>query len=70
MIKLIKQIRGCDTVVLLDDIMSELDSVRQKNLLKLLCGMQTFITCVDDSFAANISDKNVYSVKNANVKRI
>lgn len=41
---------GDHPVVLLDDILSELDERRQKNILSILGDTQAFITCTDSSF--------------------
>ncbi len=48
-LELARQIRGEYPVLLLDDVFSELDSTRQKNLLTLMsCKTQTLITSTDD----------------------
>lgn len=48
-------------VVLLDDVLSELDSIRQEKLLKLLNGMQVMLTDTNDN-AKNYLDKKVYKL--------
>ena len=44
-IELVKQVMKDAPVLLLDDVLSELDSNRQNYLLKNICGTQTIITC-------------------------
>lgn len=44
---LIEQVIGQPPVILLDDVMSELDSLRRDYLLHRLTGRQIFITCCD-----------------------
>ena len=59
-------------VLLLDDVLSELDSNRQKDLLNSIKGTQTIITCTGlDEFVKNRfeSDK-VFNVKNGEIKEI
>ncbi len=46
---------GIEPVVLLDDVLSELDDKRQKNILSVLEGAQTFITCTNPSFSSGLS---------------
>ena len=41
-------INGEYPILLLDDVFSELDSERQKRLLKFVGRTQTFITCTDE----------------------
>ncbi|MEL7569367.1 MAG: DNA replication/repair protein RecF [Eubacteriaceae bacterium] len=48
-------------VVLLDDVLSELDSIRQEKLLKLLNGMQVMLTDTNDN-AKNYLDKQFYKL--------
>ncbi len=44
-------------VVLLDDILSELDINRQRNILSVLEGTQTFITCTNPSFSSHLKNE-------------
>lgn len=64
-IELIKQHTGETPVLLLDDVFSELDSIRQDYLLSHICNLQTFITCtgVEDVLRQNkrASNKNPLS---------
>lgn len=51
-------------IVLLDDVMSDLDKSRQKQILNLIKNTQSFITCVNYSFMDDIHDYNLYEIKN------
>lgn len=57
-------------VVLLDDILSELDSTRQRNILSILHGAQTFITCTDPSFSSHLQDVTKFHINNGDALRI
>lgn len=53
-LELVKQIIGENPVLMLDDVLSELDSSRQNYLLNSIGGIQTFITCTGlDEFVRN-----------------
>lgn len=67
MLSMIRKIRNCDTLVLLDDVMSELDAARQRRICEMLNGIQTFITCVDSGFADSVKDKKMFIVHNGTV---
>ena len=58
-------------VLLLDDVLSELDSNRQRHLLSSLCNVQTIITCTGlDEFVENrFNIDNVYRVVEGTVER-
>jgi len=49
-------------VALLDDVMSELDSGRQRFLLDYLEGWQVFITCCDPSILSRVSTGKIFEV--------
>ncbi|MEF9918955.1 MAG: DNA replication/repair protein RecF, partial [Eubacterium sp.] len=49
-IEIYKESTGDYPVVLLDDILSELDDKRQRNILSILGKTQAFITCTDSTF--------------------
>lgn len=51
-------------IVLLDDVMSDLDSFRQKQIITLLENCQSFITCVDYSFVYEKMDYSLYKIEN------
>jgi len=49
-------------VLLLDDVMSELDMTRRTRLLEEISGVQTFITCTDESDLEGCREKRSYQV--------
>lgn len=65
-IELVKKMIRDTPVLLLDDVLSELDSGRQNDLLDSLCEVQTIITCTGlDEFVKNRFHINkIYYVKN------
>ncbi len=67
-IDLYKEILNITPIVLLDDILSELDSNRQKNILSVLSEAQTFITCTDPSFSFDMNkDVKLIKIKDGNI---
>lgn len=54
-IEIYREGTGDYPVVLLDDILSELDDKRQRNILSILGKTQSFITCTDSRFIENYS---------------
>ena len=53
-IQLVKKIMKDTPILLLDDVLSELDSNRQNDLLNHICDTQTIITCTGlDEFIRN-----------------
>lgn len=64
-IELYREKNGEAPVVLLDDILSELDARRQKNLLSVLRNAQSFITCTDPAFADTIARGTIDAGKQA-----
>lgn len=70
-ITLVKNIIKDIPVLLLDDVLSELDSSRQKHLLDSIQGIQTIITCTGlDEFVENrFSVNSVYKVTNGVIER-
>lgn len=67
-IDLMKEESGDYPVLLLDDVLSELDDDRKKQLLDGIEGMQTFITCTDRGlFDRSFEDTRFYKVENGNV---
>ena len=69
-IELVKKIINDTPVLLLDDVLSELDSERQNHLLERLDNIQTIVTCTGlDEFVENsINIDRVFKVDNAKVK--
>ena len=70
-IELVKLRINDNPVLMLDDVLSELDSSRQKCLLSSIGNIQTLITCTGlDEFIKNrFTTDNVYFVENAKVTR-
>lgn len=69
-IELVKKIIHDSPILLLDDVMSELDSSRQNQLLNSLNGIQTIVTCTGlDEFIENrVSINRIYRIINGTVK--
>ena len=67
-IQLIEKQTGEKPVLLLDDVFSELDEIRQKYLFKAIKGTQTFITTTHEEFLDGLDvEKVVYEVKDGGV---
>ena len=60
---LLQKSKGEPPVILLDDVLSELDSQRQDYLIHRLDGFQVFITCCD----TNISAQNRFLIQNGEI---
>ncbi len=54
-------------IILLDDVMSELDSMRQEYIFNHIDGFQVFITCCDPAAVTRLKDGNVYHIENGRV---
>ena len=57
-----RQMTGETPVLLLDDVMSELDMTRRTRLLQEISGVQTFVTCTDESDLDGCHDRRSYRV--------
>ena len=68
-IELVKKIIGDYPVLLLDDVLSELDTNRQNKLLNVINNIQTIITCtgVDEFINNNFKIAKTMLVKNGNI---
>ena len=68
-IELVRKKAGENPVLLLDDVLSELDSGRQENLLQVLSGIQTFITCtgLDDFVSHSFHIDRLFQVNGGKV---
>ncbi len=68
-IEIIRKITRENPVLLLDDVLSELDSNRQNYLLNYIGNMQTIVTCTGlDEFINNRFEINkVFRIENANI---
>ncbi len=58
---------GEKPLILLDDVMSELDSSRQEYILNHIDGFQVFITCCDPTAVTRLTGGTVYHIENGNV---
>lgn len=54
-------------VILLDDVMSELDSGRREYLLNHLAGSQIFITCCDKNYFSSLSAGRSFRMENGEI---
>ena len=70
-ISIIEDDTGEKPVLLLDDVMSELDSMRQKFLIKSLENIQLFITTTEMSerLLEEFDEKNIFIVTDGNVEK-
>lgn len=59
---------GEQPVILLDDVMSELDSIRQDYILNRLRGRQVFITCCDPRQISEMTEGKCFNIVNGEVK--
>ena len=69
-IELVKKVTGDNPVLLLDDVLSELDSNRQNYLLNNIGNIQTIITCTGlDEFINNrFSIDKIFKVTNGRIE--
>lgn len=70
-IKLVRKIINDNPILLLDDVMSELDSKRRNSLIEEIKDIQTIITCTgyDDFIKEQIIINNVYNITDGVVIR-
>lgn len=64
----LKNRMGEEPIILLDDVLSELDSSRQNFLLNELNGCQVFITCCEKSNKEQLKDGKIFYIKNGQVE--
>ncbi|MCQ2565456.1 MAG: DNA replication/repair protein RecF [Clostridia bacterium] len=70
-ITLIKQETGCDAVLLLDDVLSELDRSRQRFLIESMKDVQLFISAAEiDDEVMKLLKATVYEVDNGTIKKL
>ncbi len=65
--EVIRKKTGECPVILLDDVMSELDKIRQNFVLNHIEGMQSFLTCCDESNIENLKSGKKFTVKSGGV---
>lgn len=63
-IELVKKVIGDTPILLLDDVLSELDTNRKNFLLGSICGVQTMITCtgLDEFIHGQLAINQIYEV--------
>ncbi len=61
--EVIKEITGEYPICLLDDVMSELDVIRQNYILNHIKEWQSFITCCDPSNTERLKEGKIFTVK-------
>ena len=66
--KILKAENGEYPVMLLDDVLSELDPVRQQFILNNIDDMQVIITCCDSKFITDMHGGRVFKMKNGRVE--
>lgn len=71
-ISIIEEETGEKPILLLDDVMSELDSVRQKFLVKSLEDIQLFITTTEmsDKLLGEFPEKNIFNIKRGKAEKV
>lgn len=65
----ISEITEKKPVALLDDVMSELDPIRQNYILNHICGWQVFITCCDPSNISGLNKGKIFEIENGALKK-
>lgn len=66
--EVLKQIKGETPILLLDDIMSELDSKRIRFLLKYIKNYQSIITTTEEGFAESLENIKIYKILNGHLQ--
>lgn len=71
-IELLRQKENEEPVILLDDVFSELDAKRQRDLLAMIGDYQTIITCTQSEpfFQEIQADKRLFLVENGHIREI
>lgn len=67
--QLLKNHTGKTPIVLLDDVMSELDSGRQKYLLEKIENFQVFISCCQDELFSSSAEKSTFLVSGGKIEK-
>ena len=65
--EILKKNIGEYPIFLLDDVMSELDPLRQEFILNHIKGMQTFLTCCDPSNFKNLKAGKIFNIEEGGV---
>lgn len=64
---IIEEATGLSPIILLDDVMSELDSSRRDYLLNHLSGKQVFITCCETAYFDTLENGRCFRVANGKI---
>jgi len=64
---LLRDVTGEQPVALLDDVMSELDSVRQDYILNHIKGWQVFVTCCDPGPVLRLAGGKVFKIEQGRI---
>ena len=67
-VELYKQETSETPVLLLDDIMSELDPLRQNYILNHIKGKQVFLSCCDPSNIKNLKKGKIFNIQKGEIK--
>lgn len=62
--EIIKDLKGEHPIILLDDVMSELDSERQNYILNKMTGKQIFITCCEKETVSKLGVGKIFRIEN------
>lgn len=65
--EIIKDLKGEHPIILLDDVMSELDSTRQNYILNKMTGKQVFITCCEKETISRLKAGKIFRIENGKV---
>ncbi len=68
--EVISNITGKKAVALLDDVMSELDPIRQNYILNHICDWQVFITCCDPNNISGLKKGKIFEIENGFLKSV
>lgn len=66
--EILKELKNENPILLLDDIMSELDSKRINFMLKYIEKYQSIITTTEEGFTNNITNIKIFKIKNGTCK--
>lgn len=68
--KILKKVTGENPIMLLDDVMSELDEMRQDYILNHVKNMQVFITCCDVSNTVRLDNGRIFKIDKGEITEI
>ena len=68
--KMLGETMGEPPLILLDDVMSELDSIRRDYILNSIGDSQIFLTCCDKELFSGLSDGKVFIMEKGRIEGI